>query len=177
MQELLDLDADQAKCLVSPLRAQIMQIVLAERPVSPADLARLLDIHEKTIYYHVRKLEKAGLITPVGQRYGTTKPETVYDPVARRLRWKPDKYSREQLDLVSRRLHNLLRRAEREAAAAHAADRKVLVQAARLRLTAADAEAFQTKLNDLTTWAMDRRDPEGQPLSFGAFLIELEPKR
>jgi DNA-binding transcriptional ArsR family regulator len=40
--------------------------MIAERPRYPADVARELQTYHQTVYYHVRRLEKAGLIRRVG---------------------------------------------------------------------------------------------------------------
>lgn len=47
---------------------------LAESPVSAIDLSRKLKIHEQKIYYHVRRLEKAGIIYTISneRRHGMT---------------------------------------------------------------------------------------------------------
>jgi len=39
--------------------------LLSSGPKYPAEMARLLDVHHQTVYYHVGRLERAGLITRV----------------------------------------------------------------------------------------------------------------
>lgn len=41
--------------------------MLADTPGPAIDIARKLKIHEQKIYYHIRKLEKAGIIYPISQ--------------------------------------------------------------------------------------------------------------
>lgn len=48
----------------SPLAWRILQL-LAEKPSYPKELGRRLKMHEQKIYYHVRRLEAAGLIKKV----------------------------------------------------------------------------------------------------------------
>jgi DNA-binding transcriptional ArsR family regulator len=43
--------------------------LLAAGPKYPAEIARVLNIHHQTVYYHVGKLEKAGLITRVSSEH------------------------------------------------------------------------------------------------------------
>ncbi|MBI4181341.1 MAG: helix-turn-helix transcriptional regulator [Candidatus Aenigmarchaeota archaeon] len=54
-----------------PLALRIVQ-ELVQQPGCPLDIARSLKEHEQKVYYHVRKLEQAGIIVPVRQekRFG-----------------------------------------------------------------------------------------------------------
>lgn len=55
--------ADQLKNALSPLAWKILKKLL--RPRYPVDLARELGMHEQKVYYHIRKLERSGLIKVV----------------------------------------------------------------------------------------------------------------
>ncbi|MDY6766205.1 MAG: helix-turn-helix domain-containing protein [Candidatus Nanohaloarchaea archaeon] len=48
--------------LLNDTRWEILKL-LAERPRYPAEMADELDMHEQKVYYHVRELEDAGMIT------------------------------------------------------------------------------------------------------------------
>jgi len=52
---------EQLATALSPLAWKILQ-ELARQPAYPKELARLLKVHEQKVYYHIRNLEKAGLI-------------------------------------------------------------------------------------------------------------------
>jgi DNA-binding transcriptional ArsR family regulator len=52
---------EQLAAALSPLAWRILQY-LAEHPDYPKNVARHLKVHEQKVYYHVRNLEKAGLI-------------------------------------------------------------------------------------------------------------------
>lgn len=52
------------KSVSSPLAQRILKR-LAEKPSYPKELARLLNVHEQKVYYHIRKLQKAGIIQPI----------------------------------------------------------------------------------------------------------------
>lgn len=41
---------------------------LARKPGYPSEIARELGVYHQTVYYHIRKLEKAGLVKKVGRR-------------------------------------------------------------------------------------------------------------
>ena len=47
--------------LNSELAQKILQCV-AEKPMYPADIAKRLKVHEQKVYYHIRNLEKSGVI-------------------------------------------------------------------------------------------------------------------
>lgn len=55
---------------------------LAEQPMYPNDLAKHLRVHEQKVYYHVNRMQKAGLIEVVREenRHGAT--AKIYAPVA-----------------------------------------------------------------------------------------------
>ncbi len=58
----LELGADNFSVLNSELARDILK-ELSEKPSCAMDIARKLDEHEQKIYYHLRKLEKSGIIT------------------------------------------------------------------------------------------------------------------
>jgi len=60
-----ELTVDEAKVLSSPLRLRIL-MELAQRPTYPKLLASRLGVSEQLVYYHVKKLEEAGLISLEG---------------------------------------------------------------------------------------------------------------
>ena len=73
---------DQIKAATSALAAKILEH-LAEHPTYPKALSNSLKVHEQKVYYHIRRLEKSGLVEvlktePVhgteARVYGLTKP-------------------------------------------------------------------------------------------------------
>ncbi len=58
---------EHLKGLLNDTRWEILQL-LAERPRYPAEMAQELGMHEQKVYYHVRKLEEAGMIHMVEKR-------------------------------------------------------------------------------------------------------------
>ena len=55
-------DAQNLKMIVGKLSWKILRM-LSEEEMYPLEIARRLGIHEQKVYYHVRKLAKAGAIT------------------------------------------------------------------------------------------------------------------
>ncbi len=56
---------DQAAALLTPLRLRILQLLV--EPGSSSRLARALDLPRQQVNYHVKALEKAGLLRKVGK--------------------------------------------------------------------------------------------------------------
>lgn len=59
-----ELSCSQAKALGSEL-AQKIVLLVAQEPLYPAVIAKRLKVHEQKVYYHIRKLEDAGIIGAV----------------------------------------------------------------------------------------------------------------
>jgi DNA-binding transcriptional ArsR family regulator len=55
-------DPEKLKMVLNRLSWKIL-MMLSEREMYPLEIAKKLDIHEQKIYYHIRKLAKAGAIT------------------------------------------------------------------------------------------------------------------
>ncbi|MCX8191545.1 MAG: helix-turn-helix domain-containing protein [Nitrososphaerales archaeon] len=55
-------DPRHLKPLLNPIGWKILSLI-AKRSMYPAEIAKTLGIYEQTIYYHIRRLEKAGHIT------------------------------------------------------------------------------------------------------------------
>ncbi len=61
-----ELKPEDAKSVSSGLAIKILKL-LAEKPMYPIELAKELKVHEQKVYYHIRNLEKAGIIKVVKQ--------------------------------------------------------------------------------------------------------------
>jgi DNA-binding transcriptional ArsR family regulator len=55
-------DPQKLKMILNSLSWKILKI-LSEKEMYPLEIAKTLKIHEQKVYYHIRKLEKAGAIT------------------------------------------------------------------------------------------------------------------
>ena len=56
-----EIDVKYAKSVSSELAQKILNL-LSREPMYPIDIAKTLKVHEQKIYYHIRNLEKAGII-------------------------------------------------------------------------------------------------------------------
>lgn len=69
------IEPHQARAVLSPLAWKIM-LAISEKPSYPKEIGKKLKVHEQKVYYHVRNLEKAGLIR-------VAKRETMYGVMAK----------------------------------------------------------------------------------------------
>lgn len=76
---------EDAKNISSDLAIRILKL-LAAKPMYPIELAKELKVHEQKVYYHIRNLEKAGIIKvarqegrqgAVAKYYGLEKPALI----------------------------------------------------------------------------------------------------
>jgi|SRR5690554_441764 DNA-binding transcriptional ArsR family regulator len=74
-------DPDAIAAVTHPLRAAILDAM--REPTTAAAVARRLGEPRQKVAYHVRELEKAGLLRHVGQRQNGNFLEQVYEAVAR----------------------------------------------------------------------------------------------
>ncbi|WP_246079476.1 winged helix-turn-helix domain-containing protein [Paenibacillus piri] len=72
---------DQAMALLHPLRADIVSRLV--EPTSAAELARTLQETPQRMNYHIKALEKTGLIRRVGTRQVRNLVEVLYQAIAR----------------------------------------------------------------------------------------------
>ena len=72
-------DLAQFKALTSPARGEILDIVSLMGSLSIADMAEYLGKPIDSLYYHVRKLVKVGLLVEKVKRKSKRQMEAVYD--------------------------------------------------------------------------------------------------
>jgi DNA-binding transcriptional ArsR family regulator len=86
--EVLEIDRpEQLKALGHPLRLKVLQVLgEASKPLTNRELAQRLNVDPGHLHFHVRMLNRAGLIE-LAQAAGREKP---YRPVAKHLKVGPD---------------------------------------------------------------------------------------
>lgn len=77
----------QAAALLDPVRAQVLEHL--RNPDSAAGAARALRLPRQRIGYHVRELERAGLLRPVGERRRRNYVERLLQATAKRYLISP----------------------------------------------------------------------------------------
>lgn len=79
--QLLVESPEQALALLNPLRAELLSRL--EEPASASEVARSLGETPQRINYHIKALEKAGLVRRTGSRQVKNLVEVLYQAVAR----------------------------------------------------------------------------------------------
>ena len=73
---------DQRRVFASPKRMEIIGLFIERKPLSVADIAERMGRPASAIHYHVRVMEKAGILRRAGERRDGRRPEALYVPVA-----------------------------------------------------------------------------------------------
>lgn len=68
--------------MTSPARFEMLEAMRSLAPCSMSELAVALDRPADTLYPHLRRLLRIGVIVDVGERPGRTRPTRVYDLIA-----------------------------------------------------------------------------------------------
>lgn len=101
----------QVRALASPMRQEIVDALEAGGPLAVAELAAHLGRAPDSLYFHLRRLEKVGLIVEVERRKNGRHVAVVYDVPARPVRIAPREASPAALDAV---IGGVLRLAQRD---------------------------------------------------------------
>lgn len=104
----------QIEALVSAVRQEIIDTLVAAGPRSAAELARLTGRPADALYYHLRRLVAVGLVAPQGERRRGRRPEVVYDVVGFPLRLDYPRGRDARTDPTVRLVAAMLRTAERD---------------------------------------------------------------
>ncbi|HWQ24881.1 MAG TPA: helix-turn-helix domain-containing protein [Gaiellaceae bacterium] len=155
---LLVEQVEQLRALAHPQRARIVTL-LRERAASTTELAAALGAAKGTIAYHLKTLERAGLVRVVRTRRVRAVTERFYGRVARLFVLRSDDSLPEELRGGALGAMLLRQAAEELLAAAPDEDTSALVHA---RLPPAAARRFERRLNRLVADVQSAEDPEGE---------------
>ena len=73
---------EQRRAITSPFRLELIGLFVEFKPLSVAQIAQRMGRPATAIHYHVRLLEKAGLLCRAGEQRSGSRPEVLYRPVA-----------------------------------------------------------------------------------------------
>ena len=104
---------EQLEALSSPARREIVDTVQLIGPCSIVEVAEVLGKPADSLYYHVRKLARVGLLVQVAIRRGQRREEAVYDVPGRPMRLRLDPKDPLAASILSSSAAATLRLAER----------------------------------------------------------------
>jgi len=81
-------DAETLQALAHPIRVQVLEAL--REPAAAATVARRIGLPRQKVNYHLKELERAGLVTRVEERRVGNFVETVYRAVARTFLVSPE---------------------------------------------------------------------------------------
>jgi predicted ArsR family transcriptional regulator len=161
------LSQEQLAALGSPARGLLADILLSRGAMTVADLAKHLGRSPKGLYYHLRELERVGLVRSEMRRGESGREEAVYQMTARPLRINPlagEEYRAE----MKRGIRMILRRVAREhnrwidSLGEHPEWRgRGALMRARLRVPPEIAIEAVRRMEELGAFLRDNEDPEG----------------
>jgi sugar-specific transcriptional regulator TrmB len=169
--------------IASPRRSEIMASLGDAGPASAAELASRLGITSHSIYYHIRFLERAGVVKVQEIRKGPIKPEAIYALAAERILLHPNVKSQRSLYATRKALDSILRMASREifhalesSAARSGQGREIVAVRYKARLSISTLRRVNRCLNDLENIlrSSNRKQEKGKLYSLA---IVLTPSR
>lgn len=172
----------EIRTVMHPLRMAILERLEVEGPDSIGGLAAKLERPANALTYHVRLLERAGVLVRRGQRRARRRSEVVYDLTPARIAIGADPRSPSALRAAASSVTAICRMADREI---RQALRSGLLGPGRpvgrrhqARLTERDLERVHKKLAEIGRILERARDrKEGRPHAFTSFLVPLAHER
>ena len=173
--------SSQLRALASPARQEILDLLARTGPASAADLGRLLQRPADGLYYHLRALERAGLVRTAGSRVRAGRSEALYRSAHREPAIRHDVAAGGNSTAVSAIVASMLRlgvRDFRKAAASGAVRtegprRDLWALRVAGRLTGGDLEAVNREIRSLRD-AVTRRTTGGKLYALTILITPLD---
>lgn len=177
---------EHIEIVAHPLRLEIIERLQIDGADSIKGLARKLDRRANALTYHVRLLEKAGVIVRAGSRKAGRRDEVVYALGGERVAIAASTRSRPMQRATTRTAAAVLRMAEREIkraiqgglAAAFDHRSRPMVRRQKTWLTEAELATAQERLQSLERF-LERchRRKRGRPYALTVVLVPIGPER
>jgi predicted ArsR family transcriptional regulator len=174
-----DIDLSSARAIRSPVRTRILEIAIAQAPVSVRDIADRMGRSPASMYHHVKMLQAAGLLREAGSAGHGREAERLYAPVAQGFRVKSEKLTKKGkedfagLGAAHARyaLRRYVRAVETDGAILSGAARNALVRHLSLRLSPQGLKDLNRDLEALIAkWAVAPQDEDAAVLSLAIVM-------
>ena len=164
-------DAAQVRALSGPLPHRLVSALERLGACTVSDLAAAIDEPPASLYYHVRKFVRTGLVRECGTRGEGTRAETVYEIPGRELVFDHANESSEYLAALGKAVASVLRLASRtyETALGRRGARRLgsrrnqMIQQHYARLSATDLAELNRRLEDIADFVRERDRPGAKP--------------
>ncbi len=176
--------ADQIAALESQVRQAIIDTLQAAGPRSALEIAALMGRPADALYYHLRKLQRVGLLVEREIRRRGRRDEAVYDLVGRPLLLRYPAHHDARSHPLTRLVRSMLRTAERDFRDAvlgdhvvtEGAGRNLLASRRHAWLTAAELRRLNRNITDIIATMSRSRDPRrGQLCTLTMVLAPRSP--
>lgn len=169
----------QLAAMVSPVRHQMVRLMCVLGECTVRELAERLGRSPESLYYHVRALERVGLIVLTRRRSTAGKPEALYHLAGEYLFTDPTQTDPEYLSAMQRSVSSLLRLADRQLHAALETQKEqgtprapnFRIQQYQARLSRRDLKRLQALLDELSTFLEEHDDPRESAISSVTFAV------
>ena len=110
---------EERRAVASPLRLELIGLFVVGDPLSVAQIGECMGRPATAIHYHVRLLEKAGILRQVGRQRSGSRSEALYLPVADVFKMEQPRDAPEEVSAVMlKTMSTAFRMAERDMKAA-----------------------------------------------------------
>ena len=174
----LTLTARQLECLASPVRNEVFTQLRTLGQASVGDIARATGRKPEAVHYHVRELVRVKLAREAFRRQNAKKPESVYEPVGKRLRLPKADESPEIARLIRRSVAAGFRQSVRgymDAADRAENDPDALKHLHVIKLVAKlrpqDAKEFLARIESAARFADEHRNEKGVKLVWSSLVF------
>ena len=163
--------AAQVRALSGPLPHRITAAMERLGPCTVREVAGAIDEPPESLYYHIRRLHRLGLLRERGRRRSGANEQAVYELPGRVIVYDPRNTSKDFLAALRRSAAALLRATDRmwQAALGHPATRRagrrrnLMIQHHYARLNARDLAELNQRLEAIARFVHERDDPAAGP--------------
>lgn len=174
---------DQMEAISSPVRNQIGLVLEMLQQASVAELATHLGRPPEALYYHVRRLERVGVLKVCGRRLANGRPQAIYRLVGGRMRVDARQTLPRFERAYARGASTLLRHAQRvyaravgRAGARRAGQqRNLVIRQFQVRMSPAALREFNRRFDELMAFVRAADDPAAP--QFCLFTAALSPAK
>jgi len=157
---------EEVRAVSSPVAHQLVSVLERTRRGTVAELAELTGVEAGSLYYHVRKLLRVGVLREAARQSTGGRQEVIYEITGSEVVIDPDARAPAFLAAVARSVRSRLRRVERAFVAALGDPRAVRRRRGRnlslhqhqVRLSAADRRELYRRIEELEAWLVERDD-------------------
>lgn len=167
-------EAMKLRAIGGELRFRIV-VLLRERAASATELAKALGVPKGTVGYHLKVLERAGLVRVVATRRVRAMTEKFYGRVARHFVLSPNGVS-EEAHPKAAFAATILRRGADDVPLNGVDPELIKAGMFHARLRPADARRFIRRLDKLLVDFRSLEDPEGEIFAFAASIFPTSPQ-